>query len=1013
MTYPFSDPNPVPVLTTNPAIYPYHTFEGYSTRGQAEAWQVVTLENDYIQVSLLPQIGGKVWGAIEKSTGEEFIYQNDVVKFRNISMRGPWTSGGIEFNFGIIGHSPATATPVDYIIQEHEDGSKSCTVGTIDLPSRTQWRVRVTLPPDKAYFETNALWYNPTSTQQAYYNWMTAAAEVRPDLEFFYPGYLSLEHSGEAIPWPVDSSGRQLNWYKNNNFGTSKSYHIVGAYHNFFGGYWHDAGVGFGHWAHHGDMLGQKLWLWAQSRAGGIWEDLLTDTDGQYMEFQAGRLFNQFAPGPDQNPISKVAFAPHTSDRWRELWFPFKSIGGLTNVSPVAAMNVIEEDGQVTVGISALSSLDDTLVVMADGQTIYQQPVTLAPMDTATVTVVVPDDTQRIQAVVDGADLRYTTEEKNQRLQRPFAAEASLELSAADQLYQEGVAAARQRHYQKAIERLRASVKEYPAHYRARVALAELLYQQGNYQAALEQLRPALVADTYDYDANYVAGIVYRALGKLTDALESFGIAARAPGHRAAAYVPMAEIAIQQRDYALAEEYAQRALDYDQYSVGAYQALAVALRRRNMTDQAQATLTQLLAVDPLCHFARFEQYLLENTDARRDEFTSLIRHELPYQTYLEIAMNYHKMQQSEAAIAALETGPDHPLINLWLAYLTRDDSVTSNPYLQKVLAESPEFVFPFRRESLVALTWAQEQQDDWKLGYYLGLVYWAVGRTEEAAAQFTACGDRSDYPPFYLARADLLKEVNNTDEAQDLNRALALDKGQWRTWHQLLDYYDRHEQREQEHSTAEQAYRRFPDSYVIGMDYAQALFHREQYEEAAQVLRSLQILPYEGASEGRTVFEQVYLRWALQQIQQQQYTPAIELLKMSLDWPENLGVGKPYDPDTRAQNYLLAYCYQQLGKPRQAEKYWQQVAEFGPEQSKNEYTPYDLLTILSLRQRGKSDQAAQRLDALKSQTDNPTAAWVTAYATGQYDLAPTADLKQSEQFESLRQLLQATNSDQE
>ena len=1005
-TYPFSDPNPVPVLTSNTALYPYHVFDGYSQTAQEQPWKVVTLENKYIRVSLLPQVGGRVWGAIEKSTGEEFIYQNEVLKFRNIAMRGPWTSGGIEFNFGIIGHSPATATPVDYMIQKHDDGSVSCVVGMIDLPSRTQWRVRVTLSPDKAYFETDALWYNPTPTQQAYYNWMTAAAEVRPDLEFFYPGYLSLEHSGEAVPWPIDSSGRQLNWYKNNNFGTNKSYHVVGAYHNFFGGYWHDTQVGFGHWSHHDDMLGQKLWLWDQSRSGGIWEDLLTDTDGQYMEFQAGRLFNQFSPGAHENPISKVAFAPQTSDRWRELWFPFKSIGGLTNVSPTAAMNVVEAKGSVTIGINALSSLEDTLVVVADEQLLYRKPISLAPMDTLATTVAVPATTKSVRVEVKGADLRYTTQEHNQRLQRPFAEKASLELSVADQHYRAGVAAARQRQYEVAIEQLEASIEEYPAHYRARVALAELLYQQGNYEAALEQVRLALIADTYDYDANYVAGIIYNAQGAQTDALESFGIAARTPAHRAASYVQMAEIEVQQKDYALAEDYAKRALDYDQYNVGAYQVLAVAFRQRSMLSEAQAAVANLLDIDPLCHFARFERYLLEKTETRRNEFTSLIRHELPYQTYLEIAMDYQKMQQPEAAVAVLQTGPDHPLINLWLAYLTRKQPTVSQPYLQKVVAQSPAFVFPFRRETLAALTWAQKQQKHWKLDYYRGLVYWAVGRTEDAAAQFTACGDTPDDAPFYLARAVLLEQVNDQDEASDIHRALALDKNQWRAWHQLLDYYNRHDLHDKEQATAQQAYQRFPDSYVIGMDYAQALFHRNQYKEAAQLLKSLHILPYEGASEGRTVFEQVYLRWAMQQMQQQQYASAVKLLKTSLDWPENLGVGKPYDPDTRPQNYLLAYCYQQLGKATLAQQHLQQVIDFTQQQA--ERSPYDLLAVLVLRQQGKADKAIRLQEAMKREANTPLMSWAVAYATDQNEEVPLKETKHSDAFESLKQLLHTT-----
>jgi hypothetical protein len=96
-TYGFGTPNPVPILTENPKIFPYFKFEGYSHTSQKKGWKVVKLENEYIEVYVLPELGGKVWGAIEKSTGNEFLYRNEVVKFRNIAMRGPWTSGGIEF----------------------------------------------------------------------------------------------------------------------------------------------------------------------------------------------------------------------------------------------------------------------------------------------------------------------------------------------------------------------------------------------------------------------------------------------------------------------------------------------------------------------------------------------------------------------------------------------------------------------------------------------------------------------------------------------------------------------------------------------------------------------------------------------------------------------------------------------------------------------------------------------------------------------------------------------------
>src|SRR6187549_146089 len=132
-TYPFSDPDPIPGMTK---IYPYFRFDGYTDKPVQKEWKVVELENDYIKVMILPEIGGKIWAAIEKSTGKSFIYYNQVVKFRDVAMRGPWTSGGIEPNYGIIGHTPNCATPVDYITVKKEDGSVSCIIGVLDLLTR-------------------------------------------------------------------------------------------------------------------------------------------------------------------------------------------------------------------------------------------------------------------------------------------------------------------------------------------------------------------------------------------------------------------------------------------------------------------------------------------------------------------------------------------------------------------------------------------------------------------------------------------------------------------------------------------------------------------------------------------------------------------------------------------------------------------------------------------------------------------------------------------------------------
>jgi hypothetical protein len=237
-TYPYSDPSPIPLFTS---LYPYFRYEGYTDKPVQKSWKVVELENDYIKVMILPEIGGKIWTAIEKSTDQPFIYYNHAVKFRDIGMRGPYTSGGLELNYGIIGHTPNCATPVDYVIRNNPDGSVSCILGVLDLLTRSNWRVEVRLPKDKAYFITQTFWYNSTPTDQPYYHWLNGGYKASGNLEFIFPGNRYIGHGGEYSDWPVNkSNGKNISFYESNDFGGYKSYHVFGKLTNFSGGYWHD-----------------------------------------------------------------------------------------------------------------------------------------------------------------------------------------------------------------------------------------------------------------------------------------------------------------------------------------------------------------------------------------------------------------------------------------------------------------------------------------------------------------------------------------------------------------------------------------------------------------------------------------------------------------------------------------------------------------------------------------------------------------------------------------------------
>jgi hypothetical protein len=280
-TYPFSDPDPIPEVGK---IYPYYRFDGYTDKAVNKEWKVVELENDYIKVMILPEIGGKIWAAFEKSTGKSFLYYNKVVKFRDVAMRGPWTSGGIEANYGIVGHTPNCATPVDYVTLKKEDGSVSCVIGVLDLLTRTSWRIDINLEKDKAYFTTASSWFNSSPFEQPYYTWMNTGLKAEGNLEFIYPGTKYIGHAGEYAEWPIDKQGRNISFYEQNNFGEYKSYHVFGKYTDFFGGYYHDEDFGMGRYSTHDAKAGKKVWICGLSDQGMIWEKLLTDTDGQYVE---------------------------------------------------------------------------------------------------------------------------------------------------------------------------------------------------------------------------------------------------------------------------------------------------------------------------------------------------------------------------------------------------------------------------------------------------------------------------------------------------------------------------------------------------------------------------------------------------------------------------------------------------------------------------------------------------------------------------------------------------------
>ena len=942
-TYPFSDPNPIPILATDRRLYPYHTFEGYSTTSEPQEWKVVKMENDLIEVFILPEVGGKVWGAVVKETGHEFIYRNEVMKFRDIALRGPWTSGGIEFNFGVIGHTPATATPVDYTLRENDDGSVSTFVGTMDLPSRTHWRVEIRLPPDKAYFETHALWYNPTPLEQPYYNWMTAAAFAQDDLEIYVPGGSYLEHSGRERPWPVDEQGRFLPLYRNNAFGGNKSYHVVGELNDFFGGYYHDDGYGWGHWARYEDMPGQKMWLWSLARDGGIWEDLLTDTDGQYVEFQAGRLFVQYQPGDHRNPVTQAAFDPVSSSRWTETWFPLEGTGGMSDASREGAMHVEREGSRVRVVVNAFGDVEGTLRVWSDDAEVAAETVELAALQPFEAAFEVAAD-QPFRVALPELDLDYSSDPSGRMLDRPFEAEpdAWRSIPEADRLVFEARELAKGRRYAEARALFERARETEPWNRGALLGLGALALRSARYEEGLTYAKRALQLDTYDAEANFLAGNLYRALGMQADARDAFGWAARSVAFRTAAYVQLAEIMAVAGEWSETFRYAGLALESDMHSVPGWQLVALAARRVGTGAGGQPAQERLLDIDPIHHFAFAERYLADPGDDNRRALIDAMRSEYPGQSLLELAVGYANLGLADDALALLELADEvggGPLSTAWRAFLQSDPARLGAPS-----GNDLAFVFPFRTETLPVLRWAAEQNGHWSWRYLLGLNLWALDRDGEAAATLAALHDQPDYGPTYAARGHLLA-ARGEDPGLDLQRAVEFDPDDRILRVALIRYLQGEERWPGALQESARAREIFPDDFNLALLHATSLLHLGAHREAIEMLANTQVLPSENARESHRLYELAHVGAALDELDDGDQAAALFHLETALLWPESLGQGHPYDPDERLVRYMMGVAALTAGDRPAALDAFQSVASTVADPSEAPADVGDLLAI--------------------------------------------------------------------
>lgn len=930
-TYGFSDPDPIPQTSGN--VYPYHKYETFDFEPSQKAWKVVVLENQWIRVRIMPEIGGKIWSIYDKTTGKEMFYDNDVVKFREISLRGPWTSGGIEFNYGIIGHAPSCAHPVEYRTETKPDGSTSCYIGVLDLLTRTSWMVEINLPKDALWLRTRSFWHNSSGEYQPYYTWANSGVKASDDLELVYPSSYTIAHDGITSPYPTDENGRDLSLYANQNFGIDKSFHPGGSHKGFFGAYWKDEDFGALHYALRDEKLGRKYFSWAQSPQGEIWRGILTDKSPQYVELQSGRLFNQNLLNSVYTPFKQTLFTPYGTDEWNEYWLPVAGIGGVDEVSLRAVVKM--DDGELRV--YPLTDFSGQLCVEdVDGNTILSSQVSLS----AAKPFIEKLPLGKVPAKVSLGSYKIWSSD-SQELDRPHKInrEFSLESAQGQMIYSKYLYGMRryadsERYADKAIEMDSALA---PA-----LGLKALLcLRKLEYDKAYEYANRVLAIDEYDPMANYVSGQAAEKLGRLYDAMDRFEITAITSELRSAALTQLARLHFVNGDRELAADYARKSLVGNSYNLSAYQILY-------QTDPSDKWLTAIEALNPLCPFPAIEKMLSGRISA--SELAAFVKEELRWQVYLEYATFYSNLSLDDKAAKVLEACPEqNALLAAWISWLKKDKSA-----VPAIADASIDLVFPFRAESWKPLAWAVENGGGWKAGYMFAMLNDYLGYKEDAAEMIK---DYSPgYAPFYAYRNSL------TGSPSDLEKAILLDSEQWRYVQKLsLKYYDNGEY-DKAIKVVEPYYLKHRDNFHVGDTYLKILIAQKQYRKADKVIGSMRILPFEGQTGSHVMWRDIKLHLAAECIARGNYKAALERVKEALQWPENLGVGKPYDSlvDTSSEDLLYAVIYQRMGNTSRAEEYLSAIKD----SSKQEF-----FKIATTKIKGKYPKIASMLGNMDSSMD--------------------------------------------
>ncbi len=994
-TYPAPPPDPNPMFFENRVnqgasgrVYPNPFTDRVNHEEKIDLpYQAVFLENEYIQLMVLPRFGGRIHAALDKTNGYDFVYRQQVIKPALIGLFGSWLSGGMEFNWPMH-HRPSTFMPVEYRLEESADGSVTLWMSEHEPMNRMKGIVGVCLYPNRALFELKVQLFNRTPLPQPFLWWVNTGVHVNENYQLIFPPdveNVTFHSRAYMADYPVAhqkyagldwTQGVDISWPK--NVVQATSYFANPSKFDFFGGYDHGKQGGIIHVADHYVSPGKKLFTWGVGDFGSEWQKTLSDADGPYVELMASAYSDN---QPDFTWIQ-----PYEAKTFSQIWYPIQAIGTIKSANRYLAVNLDSN----FVGICATEAFPNARILLSCAdEIILNQIVDLVP-GKPFIRPLTADDRQRSAVasgrwsivVYDSHGTELISYSPPLRTNPPLPETARppklpQQIDSLEELFLSGLHVEQYQHFSlDPTSYWERALQLDPTDSRSNNALGRLLLRRGDFARAEILFRQTIQTLTrynfnpYDGEPHYYLGLALVHQGCYDEAYNHFYKSTWCYAQRSSGYFSLAQIDVRRGEYAKAIDHLDCALATNAHHHQAYALKAAALRRMGAVDSARRVLGAALQLDPLNHWAHRELSLL--TGDERD-LTHILRGDV--QNHLDLAFDYSNAgmyAEASEILKAIES--PYPMICYALGYFASrmGDAAAALDWYRKGAERPPDWCFPVRLEEQIMLeTVRMANPADGRAAYYLGNLYYDKKQYDKAISAWQSAVQlepgfsipwRNLGIALYNKRGDQAGAQHCYEHAQQANPE---DSRLLMEMDQLLQ---RLGSSPTERLVALERQLELVDKRDdLSITLAELYSQTGQPHKALEILASRQFHAWEGGeggAAGQCTLAHVIL--GMDCVRTGNLQNALTHFQAAQNPPENLGVGRGMSPYDALAWFKTAETLASLGNSDEAREFYRKIintesslALWGAQ------TPLTYYAALSLRTLGQEMEAAEKLQALR------------------------------------------------